>query len=378
MINLIIWAILIIPFAILPFSGIPEPTRLIKSTLFDFTMMGIIVIAIKDGLKFEYKNKYLSWIILWGFFQIGFNWYYPLVRGYGYNVGTLEESIHFLLAGVATLLFCSYVEKKGFIRITKAIVISGTSIAIFGIFQGIGLDPMVHIATYVSKESRHIAATLDHPNLFGNYIALCMPFCLYLKGIKYKVCLGILLVALLMAQSSISIVAALIGICVFLLLKYRNKLVFYSISILIILFSAFAIVTPSFNKLNNGFTGRFTAWQEFIKRDVNPLFGNGLGIPKSFGVQIGNNYWTTPHNDYLYIWLCLGFVGLLLYFILIINTLKNFNYKDYNTLGFAYLASLITFFILMLGSFPMESAPIALIGLISWWACEKGASWKNS
>lgn len=378
MINLIILAILIIPFAILPFSGLPEPTRLIKEVLFDFTMLGIIVIALKNGLRFEYKNKYLSWIAAWSFFQIGFNWYYPMVRGYGFNVGTINESIHFILATVATLLFCSYVDREGFIRITKAIVWSGTAIAVFGICQGIGLDPMKNIATYVAKESRHIAATMDCPDLFANFIAVCVPFCLYLNGIRYKLCLFLLLVALIMAKSSISIVAVFIGICVFLLLKYRNKVTFYSILGALTVFILFCIGTPSFNKLQGGFSGRVSAWHEFIKRDTNPLFGNGLGIAKSYGVKFGDNYWTTPHNDYICVWLSLGFVGLLLVSLLVINSLRNFRYNQDNTLGFAYLASLITFFILMFGSFPMESAPICLIGIVSWWAVEKGASWKNN
>ncbi len=376
MTNIIILAILLIPFAILPFASIPEPTRLIKEALFDFTMLGIIVLALHQGLRFEYKNKYLAGLSAWGFFQFGFNWWYPLIRGYGYNAGTITESIHFILAIVATILACSYFERVCFIRIAKAIVISSTAIAVFGICQGIGLDPMKSIATYVSKETRHIAATLDHPNLFGNYMALCIPFCLYLRGIRYKICLAVLVMALLFSQSSISMLAAALGISVFLLLKYRNKIAWISIFISNILFIIFCIYTPSFNKLNTGFTGRFEAWKVFIDRAVNPLFGNGFGVAKSFGVKLADNYWTTPHNDYINIWLSLGFVGVLLFLLVIINTFRNFNYNKNNTLGFAYLASLITFLILMLGSFPMESAPIALIGLVSWWALEKSGSWK--
>lgn len=378
MTNLIILAILIIPFAILPFAGIPEPTRFIKEVLFDLTMLGIIVIALKDGLRFEYKNKYLSWIAIWGFFHFTFNWYYPLIRGYGYNAGTITESLHFILAVVATILFCGSTSKESFVRIAKAIVISGTAIAIFGIFQGIGLDPMKNLATYVAKESRHVAATLDHPNLFGNYLSLCVPFCLYLAGTRYKICLGVMLVALLMCQSSISVVAALVGLCVFALLRYRNKIAVLSISGLMASFIAFCAVTPAFNKINTGFTGRFEAWKEFISKCVNPLFGNGLGVPKAYGVKMGDNYWTTPHNDYIAIWLCFGFVGLLLFSLLVINSFRNFNYIHSNTLGFAYLSSLIAFFILMLGSFPMESAPICLIGLVAFWATEKSKSWKNN
>jgi len=371
MVNLIIWAILIIPFAILPFKGIPEPTRLIKEALFDLTMMGIIAFALKNGLKFDYKNKYLSWLAAWGFFHIGFNWYYPLVAGHGLNAGTLLESIHFILAVVATVLVCASIQREDFIRIAKAIVISATAIAIFGICQGIGLDPMKNLAKYVQTELRHVAATLDHPNLFGNYMALCIPFCIYLKGLRYKLCLAVLIIALLMAKSSISVVAAFVAIVVFALLKYRNKLAIGLSCGALALFASFCYLVPSFNKLNTGFTGRIPAWQEFISRAVNPLFGTGFGAPKSYMVKFGDNYWTNPHNDYLMIWLCLGFVGLFLFSLLVINALRNFKYNQDNTLGFSYMSSFVAFFILMFGSFPMESAPLSLIGLVSFWAIEK-------
>lgn len=381
MTNLIIWAILIIPFACIPLKGIPEPTRLIKEALFDFTMMALIVLAVKNGLKFEYRNKYLSWIALWGFFQLGFNWYFPLVMGYGFNAGTIVESMHFLLAVLGTLLFCSSVDRSSFIRISKAIVVSGTMVGIFGIFQVIGLDPMMKIATHTiipgSSDHRVIAALMDHPDLFGNYMALCLPFCLYLKDIKYKLCLAVLFVALIMAQSSLSIIAAVVGMAVFLLFKYRNKTAFLSVCGSLLLFVCFCMANPKFNKLTNGFTGRIGAWQEFIHKCVNPLFGNGFGVPKSYGVKLGNQYWTTPHNDYLTIWLCLGFLGVLLFGLLAIHAFRNFNYNQANTLGSAYMASLLAFFILMFGSFPMESAPLALIGLVSFWAMEKSATWKS-
>lgn len=378
MVNIIIWSLLIIPFAILPFKGIPEPTRLIKEALFDLAMMGIIFMSIRNGLRVEYKNKYLGWLFGWGIFHFIWNWYYPQVGGLGFNAGTINECVHFLLASMATILFCSSVEKEGFVRISKAIVIASTAMAVFAICQGIGLDPMKHLATYVSRETRHIAATMDHPDLLGNFLAVCIPFCLYLRGVRYKLCLGLLLIALLMVKSSLSIVAVVVGLSVYLLLRYRDKISYAVIGTGLIGFSIFCFQNKNFSKIENGFTGRVSAWMEFIKRDVNPLFGNGLGVSKAYQVEIGGNIWTTPHNDYLMIWLSLGVVGILLFSLLIINSIKNFNYNQGNTLGFAYLASLMTFLILMLGSFPMESAPIALIGLVSFWAVERSGSWKSN
>src|SRR4029079_409618 len=116
------------------------------------------------------------------------------------------------------------------IQIAKAIVFSATTIAIFGICQALGFDPMDNIAGYIDKEHRHIAATLDHPNLFANYIVLAMPFCYYLKQSRYTGCLCLLVIALLFAQSSLSIIAAVVSAMVFAVLKYRNKVCFYIVS----------------------------------------------------------------------------------------------------------------------------------------------------
>lgn len=371
MTNIVIWALLIIPFAMIPLKGFPEPTRLIKEVLFDIAMMGIIVYGIKDGIKFEYKNKYLGWLTAWCLFHFVFNWYWPLVSGQGFNMGAILENVHYLLAAVATFMACSFFERSNFISFAKAIAFSVTAVSVFALFQAFGLDPMKHLANYSAKEIRHVASTLDSPNLLGNYLALCLPFLLYLKGIRYALCLLVVVVALICVKSSLSIVAAVIGCSVFLLLKYRNKAVYGGIAVVLLLFGAFCFANKSFSRIDSGFTGRIAAWQEFVKRDVNPLFGNGLGVPKAYGVVIGDNYWVHPHNDYLMIWLCLGFVGVLLFGLLVMDVFRRFKYNQDNTLGFAYFASLITFFILMFGSFPMESAPLSLVGLLSYWGVQR-------
>src|SRR4029079_4024606 len=192
-------------------------------------------------------------------------------------------------------------------------------------------------------EHRHIAATLDHPNLFANYIVLAMPFCYYLKQSRYTGCLCLLVIALLFAQSSLSIIAAVVSAMVFAVLKYRNKVCFYIVSGVAVGFIALCLAIPSLNKFNTGFTGRIGAWKEFIHRDVNPLFGNGFCVAKSYMVKFGDNYWVNPHNDYLMLWLCTGFLGLFLFGLLVINCFRNFRYNQDNTLGFAYLASVVAF-----------------------------------
>lgn len=377
MINIIIWAILILPWLILPFDNIPEPTRLIKAAFFDFFMMGIICYGIKDGLNFQYKNKYLFWFSIWVFITIALNWYYPLVRGFGYNAGTIEGSLHFILALIATFLVCSKIERDDFIRISKVSAISASLVAIFCIFQIIGLDPFKNIAHYKVKEVRHIAAMLDHPDLVGNYLALACPFFLYLKGKRYIFLFLIVLIVLFFVKSSLSLLAAFFGCLVFLLLKYRdNKNIKISIISLAIIFIGFCAIHKGFNKINSGFTGRIFAWKEFIEKDDNYLFGRGIGIAKSYMVEISGkvhvkDFWMFCHNDYLEVFLSFGALGLFLFSLIIFNAIKKFNYKRDNYIGFSYFGSFVVFLIIMFGSFPMEIAPLALGGLVSFWGVEK-------
>ncbi len=375
MINILILAIFILPWLIIPNNHLPDPTRIIKSATFDFAMMAIIAMALINGLKFEYKNKYLGWLSLAVFFGFAFNWYYPLMAGYGYNAGTIDGNLHFLLSVIATVCVCSTFERNDFVKIAKAVVFSATLVAIFAALQAIGLDPMKKVANYTTLETRHVCALLDHPDILGNYLALSVPFFLYLFRAKYVIPFLIVIFVLIVAHSSLSILGAGVACFIFFALKYRNSKYWrIGLSVLFVLGIVFCL-NPKFNKLNTGFTGRVDAWQQILARADNPIFGQGLGIVKSYGVQYGSsagmNHWVFAHNDYIEMYCAGGILLLFLFALLVIHSLRKFNYKIDNHLGFAYLGSFLCFLVLMLGSFPMEIAPLALGGLISFWGLEK-------
>ena len=372
MVYIIITAILLLPWLIIPIGGIPEPTRLIKSTFFDFFMMAVIVFGLYKGLKFKYSNKYLSLLTLWIFITFGFNWYYYLLVGKGYNAGTIDSMLHFILALIGSVFVMCSLEGEDFVKICKAIWFSSVAVSVFAFFQVIGLDPMVEISHYVQKEHRHVAALLDHPDLLGNYLAISVPFILYLSKPKYLVSLLLVLFVILCTKSRISILAVLVSVPIFLCFKYKHFkntkyiAIIYSLCVLALIF-----LNSSFNKISDGFSGRLWAWNEMVHRIDNPIFGNGLGIVKSLMVKMGDNYWSYAHNDYLEIYCSLGAFGLFLFILVLINSFRKFSYKPNNILGMCYLSSFVAFLIICLGSFPMEIAPLALGGLISWWGMER-------
>lgn len=377
MVNVLVIAILIIPWLIIPFNHLPDPTRLIKAAFFDMTLFGIIVMALKNGLKFEYRNKYLAYFSAWVFLTLAFNWYYPLDRGIGYNADILDSMVHYTLSVVATILVCSSFERIDFIRCAKAMCISATLVSIFCILQsikigGIDLDPMKHLAVYQWKESRHIAALLDNPDIAGNYLCMIFPLFLYFNKPKYYICLALCVVALVLIKSSISIVAAFVGLFVYLFLRFaRSRKIILGLILAQVMFAVFCFVTPSFNKTDTGFTGRAYAWKLMLERANNPLFGQGLGAVKELQVKVTNNFWMFAHNDYIEIYCALGVLGLFLFSLIVVNAFKRFNYKEDNQIGFAFFGCFVCFLIVMCGSFPMEMPPVALNGLIFFWAMSK-------
>jgi hypothetical protein len=372
MVNILVIAVLIIPWMILPYNSLPDCTRLIKGAFFDLTMLGIIVMTLKNGLRFHYTNKYLSWLSTWIFFTFIFNWYLMIDLAKGYNASTIDSMIHTLLAIIATVFVCSNFERIEFIRLAKAICISATLVSIFGIFQAVGLDPMKHVARYGYKEVRHIAALLDNPDLFSNYLCMTIPLFLYMNKPRYYVCMGLCLLALLFAQSSISIIATFAGVICYLFLRfYKSKKIVLALIATVVLFLSFCVMSPKFNKIGSGFTGRINVWKMIVERGDNPLFGQGLGSVKNFNIVIGDNSWIYAHNDYLEIYASLGALGLFFTILYLSNLIIKFNYSPDNKIGFAFYSSLIAFLVIMFGSFPMEFPPVALNGLIALWALEK-------
>lgn len=360
------------PWAFLPLAGIPEPTRLVKGALFDIVMMAIIVCGFVAGNTFKYRNKYLAALLAWIFATMVFNWYYPLIRGIGYNATTIDSSLHVILAAMATVFVCSNFVGDDFIKIAKASCISAMLVSVFALFQVVGLDPMAHLAQYDKKELRRVAALLDHPDLLANYLAILLPFFFYLKGLKYVFGTVLCIAIILVCHSSLSLVAGVIGTLVFFGLKHqKQKKVLIGCLLFLLLFAAFCFGSKSFNKFHTGFTGRTYAWGEIIHRLNNPLFGNGLGIIKALRITVGTDYWMFAHNDYLEIFASIGAVGLFLFLLCLSHSIRNFSYKPENVLGFSYLASFVAFLIICFGSFPMEIPPLALAGLISFWAIER-------
>ena len=372
MVNIINLAILIFPWVLLPIRGNEDPFRLCKSSFFDIFCLALIAYGIINGCHKKYSNKYLGYFSIYLFITFIFNWYFPFSLSIDnkqwLNISTLEPMLHIILALFATYIALSNLEKEDFPKITKTICYSAFLVASFCLFQKFGFDPY---GERFKGNSRFIAF-FGNPNLSANYLAVTFPMFLFLKEKKFKLMSMVVIASILYSASILSIISLIITFMVYLIVKYRAKIkVLIVIAILISALVVSISTSKKYFKIENGFSYRIPAWSEGIKHlKKNPLFGQGVGIFKTFDVNVAGEYFREAHNDWLERTCEIGFLGLFLMVLTIIHSLRRFNYSKENTTGFPFLISFIAFLFIMLGSFPMEIAPIAMIGLVCFWAIE--------
>ncbi len=375
MTNWICFGVLVLPWVIIPLGAIADPFRLPKAMFFDIWCLGLIAIVFNKGLKNLYRNKYLSWLSAWIFITFIFNYFFPMAWTINnrslINLWTIEPMIHIILALVVSFLAMSYLDKDDFLKIARVLCYSAVLVSAFGILQILGLDPFGKVAHY--NHQNKFSAFLDNPNIVGNYLCLIYPLFFIFNEKKMKLLSLLVAGGVLLSLSTISIIVATLGFLILaLFLQRKFKFIKWGLPIVIILGSFLLINNISFLKVNSGFSGRIDLWgRALVHLKDNPLFGQGAGIFKTWEIAPIGVKWLNCHNDWLERTIEFGVIGLFLMLLVVINSFRNFNYKLENRLGICYLVSFISFLLLMLGSFPMEIAPVAFMGLISFWATEK-------
>ena len=179
----------------------------------------------------------------------------------------------------------------------------------------------------------------------------------------------------ILSKSTLGIIVLFISfMLIFLFLQKKSKLHWAGMLIVLILFCGFLFNNPKLLKISSGFDNRLSIWQQTMNKiKINPLFGLGLGIYKTFKFNPGKTKAISleAHNDWLERTVEFGVVGLFLMTLVVINSLRNFNYRQEGKMPKAYLISFVSFLLLMSGSFVMEIAPTALLGMVDFWAVEK-------
>ncbi len=372
MINFIIICLLLMPWVFFPSINIVDQFRLPQALIMDVMFLGIIAFGFNLGSRFVYRNKYLSFLVGWMFLTFTYYLFIPYCletrMGRILNTAALEPIIHIVLGLFAVSIILANIDRKDLVRIAKAICLSGVFVASFAILQRVGLDPMRPIAKYICGNM--VSACLDNPNVVGNYLVLCLPLYLMFSDIKFKIGIGIVFLGVLATSSHFAVILSAIGAVIFLIAKYRkNKWAWLSLGVIILSLIAIVLLTD-FAKLTSNMSSRLLVWKIAIEHlKDNILFGQGIGVWKTWGIKVDSTYWLSVHNDWLERTVEMGLVWLLLAVAFVINSIKKINLED--ELGFCYLSMFVVFLVMMFGSFPFETPTIAILGLMSFIGVER-------
>ena len=267
------------------------------------------------------------------------------------NGGLLSLGAYLLLFLILPLYFTSKFRD----RIINLTLISGFFVSSFGILEHFGIDKHLWVQDVQSR----VFSTLGQPNWLAAYLCILLPLALnkfinskskFQKAIYYLLLTNYYL-CLLFTKSKSGIIAAIISLGIYFVIKLFQKtnllllaiplLIFFSSSLLIsnpikdyfikpktpeqISQNTTLNITPSEDIRKIVWQGSFDLWKTF------PLFGTG---PETFGFTY---YWIRPaahnltsewdflynkaHNEYLNYLATTGTLGFLTYIFFIISVI---------------------------------------------------------
>ena len=212
---------------------------------------------------------------------------------------------------------------------------------------------------YNSGSNNLMSGSLLNPNIFGAYLALCLP-AFFRPVICY---LSIPVIVLIFLSHSLMAIAAMVVSSAYYFLTKSKKTEYLFYLAVPALFIASCFMFPSQS------SGRLGWWLSiFSKVDLVHFFlGMSPSWFESIKLHVGQNLVENEHSEFLSIFNIFGILGIAALGYLIHLVVQNkFKNKIFATIVFAS-------FVNMLGNFPLHVAPLALIIMISVSYCIKGS-----
>ena len=384
MTTFFIICLLVIPWVFNPTKGIENQFRIPQGMFLIFTFMGMVILTLRKGMLNIYHNKYLSNLIYYLFLSCFFYIFFNIARVQPSPLYMFVPFTNITLGLMASLCALSIFEKDDYIRIAKALCISSAAICVFSLLQYFGFDPFQ--ASFPGLWEQHakyncdnrMSACLDNPNLIGIYLGLTIPMFLNFRRPLYWAGLVLSLITIYLTKSHFAWFCSIFAIFIWSFLKFREykwvRLGMLGSSLITVVILIWSGLLQSLMKLTTLMSGRFECWAKVIEIwRHNPLFGLGLGFYSTIRLvtqnEVGRSIWYEVHNDWLQYLVETGLIGMFLFILLIINSIRNYTYKE--DIGNCFFTMFLTFLLFMMGSFPLEVPTVALLGLVSFWAVEK-------
>lgn len=336
------------PF-ILRISNVPG-ARIGKDT-FLLLFVALFFVLFNNGVAGSSKRSFEKWffaaILLIGYLG-QFNFMHPEVfyQGIFLCVGIMFYWL------IETNFF--YVELK---KLERYILFGASLQVAFMLLESAGYNPFhlyvnalgdVQIQTIKSK----VGGPLQHGNLTGAYMAMCLPFALKKENLVF---LPALILGLFFSNSALSWSCAIAGVIYFLTIsKIKNKYIYFG-GALFLMICAFQFGIGGFD------SERINLWKFTISVfNKGEVFGNGLGyfaafFPK-FGKFVTGEIVRNEHSEFLSAYIAFGGVGLVAFIYFIFDSISDHA---------IYTSALLVCFINFFGNFTLHSSPLfCLVSLI--------------
>ena len=217
-----------------------------------------------------------------------------------------------------------------------------------------------------------IVGTIGNPTLLASWLAICVPFSLYLNNKRGIIGATLSLFIICLTNSVSCIAISIIGILFYLIISRKFKALIITCVILALMGGAAYKIIPKTEL--QGFlnpAGRVEVHKEAWKILQNrPLFGLGLG---SFGQLIGSDpkiierlggeEWRQLHDEYGQVWFDIGLIGLMLVAAFLISVFRAF-FKNFTPENIMLMTSLIIFMLLSGVLFMLRVSPTSFYGII--------------
>lgn len=343
-----------------------------------YLMFGFILIGlsyIQTSLKsICFKNKWIGFMII--YVTLSFC-YFALTNillfrqgiRIVWNVWNFLPTINFLLGLFLIQTFVEYTDSKlRWVSIAEFICYFTAIYSCYGIMQYFKLDQIFNFSGFKWVHTNHLHGFLGNSMLMANLLAIISPLYLMFKQLRFKIMYAIVILTIILADSTTSLLAVGFTLFVyFLIVSKHRKLIGIAGSLLsIISLTLIVIFKPSLLDLGE----RIWIWRQTLPLiKTNFLTGCGIG---SFAM----NQFTDPANNSLavqahcepiqilneggFILFVFVFGYLATLFIRIMEVLRN----NASYVFIAYVLGLISFIIISLPGFPLRIAPLALMGII--------------
>jgi len=283
-----------------------------------------------------------------------------------WNFWNFRPTVSVLCGILIIKLLYECASTKDWVDTGKVIAWLGGIFALYSIFQYFSID-QIFKNEKILYVNGHFDRKLQMVSFFGSvfltsgFLALCAPMCLIFKDLRYKFFYVAILIALILLDKTMALASFGTGLVVYLLMNRS----WVKLILLILIFITGGIFYAFYNPEFFSLTGRVELWKITWNKFLEaPFFGHGLGSFEMFQFKPGNTVTFFAHNEYLQILFDIGIVGFSIFVLFVVDLFKRIFVSENNILLIGYIAGLISFLVLCLGSFPLRIAPLALIAVI--------------